>query len=1218
MSASKKKGGLFAFGFSKGSEPSPTTAAAKKDPNGDGEATGKRPQEGNGVRVNGHLTKKMKLPAPKEGDYAELAKNASENGDKNKRTSKKKKLIKKKSKSKVVDSESSSSSDSEMELDDEVPELKTASSSSVKRKTAPATPVSVSKRPKKSSTSSFSSSSSKLNVRTPPSKPASRSASPVAAPGSPKAGVMDSGEHEHHFLPWLAPDCIKDIRGRQANHPDYDATTLLVPDGYLRGKKEFHAPTFKERKITPSMQNWWDFKSKFFDCVLFYKVGKFYELYHMDADVGVKYLDLVYMRGDFAHCGFPEAAYGKYSEMLVKRGFRIARVEQIETPEMMTKRTGKKSGNVMRDVCSILSPGTRTLTVRDGIDGDLNIESRVALLSLLQRDIDKSTGTVEFGVCLCDPTTGRFSLGSFKDEANRSGLRMFLSRESVAEVCSVRSNLDERTAVLLRHMLPFNEGTLGTVLHTEIHDTGEHDAELEAQKFITYASSDNSLRMEWPPEGLQGFLQEDATKPKPDHVLELAALGLCVRILKRAKVEQELLSMKRFEQYVLPQTFQQQEGDDEQHYLPMVIDGQTLSNLEIFQSSSVAKSSKAQEGSLMNFLDRCQTAFGKRLLREWVRSPLRTRSLIIKRQGIVTALIRLWQTNSELQSAHRMLKSLPDLDRLLARIHALGIQKPSDHPDSKAILYDTDKLNKKKIESLMNALSGLKTLQEALELFNKAVRSGVEEDPALHSPLSRFCISSGQGTNAGPQDMTDALKKFTSSFDAEKARRLGSIIPKKGVAPAFDAAMGKKEAIVEKLDEVLNDAKDMLGVPKGDKIKYWNPRTGKDRFQIEIPDDVAKSARIPDSWQLKTKKKGARRYHTREIMNLLPKLNLAETELEIQSADATRQVFEVFDSKRVLWRLAVRAVAELDCFISLALVSANASDEAPMCMPQILLTDPNSRDAPLLELKRSRHPCVAEMLERDGKTFVPNDITVGGAENCLLLTGPNMGGKSTLLRQTCVAVVLAQIGCYVPAESCKLTPVDRIFTRLGASDRIMSGQSTFFVELDETATILQNATSQSLVILDELGRGTSTFDGSSIAHSVVEFLCREDLRCRTLFATHYHALVAEFQSNRSVKAAHMKCFANDKENDTDVTFLYELGPGLVDKSHGMNVARLARLPETLIKRAHEMSEKFEKQFLSQQILSDLQKALDPSWRLNKVEKEAIVEKLWKEAQKLAQ
>jgi len=223
-----------------------------------------------------------------------------------------------------------------------------------------------------------------------------------------------------------------------------------------------------------------------------------------------------------------------------------------------------------------------------------------------------------------------------------------------------------------------------------------------------------------------------------------------------------------------------------------------------------------------------------------------------------------------------------------------------------------------------------------------------------------------------------------------------------------------------------------------------------------------------------------------------------------------------------------------------------------------------------MELKQARHPCLVTMQHADQ---IPNDTHLGGEKaSLLLLTGPNMGGKSTLLRQTCLVAILAQIGCFVPCASCRLTPVDRIFTRLGASDAILAGQSTLFVELNEAAQVLLHASNRSLVILDELGRGTSTFDGTAIAHAVVHHLTSQ-IKCRALFATHYHSLVDEWKQNATVQLGHMSCLVEN--GGRDITFLYQLAAGSAPRSFGINVARLARLPEAVLALAARKSAAFE-------------------------------------------
>jgi len=242
---------------------------------------------------------------------------------------------------------------------------------------------------------------------------------------------------------------------------------------------------------------------------------------------------------------------------------------------------------------------------------------------------------------------------------------------------------------------------------------------------------------------------------------------------------------------------------------------------------------------------------------------------------------------------------------------------------------------------------------------------------------------------------------------------------------------------------------------------------------------------------------------------------------------------------------------------------------------------------PYLELRKMRHPCVSQ----NCSTFIPNDTIIGKLEgdtknktdpSLILVTGPNMGGKSTLLRQTCLAVLLAQIGCFVTAEKCHMTVFDRVFTRIGASDRILEGKSTFFVEMEETKNIVEHATKYSLAIVDELGRGTSTFDGYAIAQAVLKYLV-SDIKCLSLFSTHYHMLVEEFRATKEVALYHMACNVDPKSEH--VTFLYKFQLGECPKSYGINVARLAGLPDKVLNNAKIMAEAFSKKlsFLAQKV-----------------------------------
>ena len=331
--------------------------------------------------------------------------------------------------------------------------------------------------------------------------------------------------------------------------------------------------------------------------------------------------------------------------------------------------------------------------------------------------------------------------------------------------------------------------------------------------------------------------------------------------------------------------------------------------------------------------------------------------------------------------------------------------------------------------------------------------------------------------------------------------------------------------------------------------------------------------------------KQVNKYRTSCVAQLVQELEVA---LEVQKARKARGmqlIFAKFDSMRSRWAAAAQATALLDALGSLA----KTATKPGFCRPKILDCAPGSE--PSLKIVQGRHPCVENTF--NNSDFIPNDLALGTASEVdssrvLLLSGPNMGGKSTLLRQTCLIAILAQIGSYVPAEECELTPIDCIFTRLGASDRILLGQSTFFVELAETAAALRGATRRSLVIMDELGRGTSTFDGTAIAGATVKHLV-ERSKCLSLFATHYHSLLDEWRSEPKVRLGHMECLVQDENGDAEaeasngnssITFLYTLGKGTCPKSFGINVARLASLPDEVLVKAKRVSTEFEEQMSS--------------------------------------
>jgi len=382
------------------------------------------------------------------------------------------------------------------------------------------------------------------------------------------------------------------------------------------------------------------------------------------------------------------------------------------------------------------------------------------------------------------------------------------------------------------------------------------------------------------------------------------------------------------------------------------------------------------------------------------------------------------------------------------------------------------------------------------------------------------------------------------AFDHEQARTEGSILPKSsGVDAQYDAAIEELTEIDRELKVYLKEQCQIFGV----QVKYFG--TEKNRFQLEVAEGAAKKAG-PEYEFTNTQKKGFKRFHTKKTKLFLKRQIEAEESRTAALRDLRRRIFAQFGENYDVWSQAADIMAQLDVYLSFA---EYARCEADTCIPEFDTTT----QKPFVAIELGRHPCIPIA----GSGYIPNTTELGtdNWRSLVLLTGPNMGGKSTLLRQIGLNVIMAHAGCRVPAKSARLTPVDRVFTRIGANDDILAGESTFFQELNETSLIIQHATDRSLVLVDELGRGTATFDGTAIAYAVLGELTARG--CLTLFSTHYHALVEELQSAEDrVSLGHMACLA---EGD-NITFLYTFTRGACPSSYGFHAARLGGIPDTII------------------------------------------------------
>ncbi|XP_065095501.1 probable DNA mismatch repair protein Msh6 [Ochlerotatus camptorhynchus] len=938
----------------------------------------------------------------------------------------------------------------------------------------------------------------------------------------------------HQKLDFLKPEKIKDIQGNKLGSEKYDSRTLFVPESFLN-------------TLTPAMRQWWELKCRHMDCVLFFKVGKFYELYHMDATVGVEELQFSYMKGEFAHSGFPEQAYERMSTFLIDKGYKVARVEQTETPEMMQERCKKNKTNtkydkvVKREICQLSLKGAEVNSQQ--VQRTFNHQPKY-MLAITER-VKGEIGS-RYGICFIDTSLGTFHIGEFEDDNQTSRLLTLLSHYPPALVLHERNVASTGTQQIFKTVLA---GIRKEALTNESQFwSAEKTLKYLAENF--YGGSTDEQTSKWP-QVIRSLLDKNdhlGLTPDESFKLALKALGGCIWYLKRCLLDQQIISLASFDLYVpLDDEMSRKDLKIVNHIRFMMLDSVTLNNLRITDG----------EQSLLSRMDHCCTKFGKRLFHHWVCSPSCERDVIVERQEAITELM---EDVSLLQDVRQILGELPDLERMLAQIHTFGnAERSKNHPDGRAILYEERTYGKKKIQDFINTLRGFKALTKLPELF-----AGTSSKLLVH-------LTQTSDRDGSFPDMGDKIQFFEETFDHEQALKDGVIAPGEGLDAEYDAVDKEIKGILKELEDYKCQQEKYFGC----KISYFG--TDKKRFQLEIPEGAAKKANSGYTMEGQKKgKNGVKRYHTDETREFLKRMMDTEAQRKIVLKDLSRRIFEKFSSSYDMWKTCTNLTGTLDVLTSLA---EYARSEGNMCVPEILDDDQGQ----IFELEEGIHPCIS-----DSENYIPNGVNIGGDDAPLiLLTGPNMGGKSTLMRQVGILAIMAQIGSRIPAQSCRMTLIDRIFTRLGANDDIMAGHSTFFVELNETSTILKHATRKSLVLLDELGRGTATYDGTSIAGAVVHFLA--ELKCRSMFSTHYHNLVDSFTDDSRVRLGHMACMV-ENEDDEDptqetVTFLYKYADGACPKSYGFNAAKLAGMPTCIIKRAHELSKTVEADALQRRIFT---------------------------------
>ncbi|KAL1923036.1 uncharacterized protein VTP21DRAFT_9412 [Calcarisporiella thermophila] len=925
----------------------------------------------------------------------------------------------------------------------------------------------------------------KLKRFTPSSRNfSSPSASPFSSPSDKrKERAAEFKKKNEERYSWLQD--IRDANGNPPESPDYDPRSLYIPPQAWN-------------KFTPFEKQFWEIKSTHWDTVVFFKKGKFFELYEKDADIGHQQFDLKLTdRVNMRMAGVPESSFDEWAAKFIAAGHKVAKVDQMETAlakEMRERgaKGGKEEKVIRRELCSILTAGTL-------VDGAM-ITNDMSTYCMAIKESFSNDGVSDpsFGICFVDTSTAEFNLVAFQDDADRTKFETLIMQIKPRELVTEKGMLSPKTIRILKNTL---NSPIWNALAPEREFWDERTTADEI-RIAGYFKSSNSGGEDAVGDGMVEEMKSwpPALKMATNSPLLMSAAGGLFSYLRMLKLDAELISLGNFHSY-----------DPVRQSSSLILDGQTLANLEVLENNFDG----GTEGTLFRLLDHCITPFGKRLFKRWLCHPLRSVSAINNRLDAIEEL----NSCPELQDAfNARFSRLPDLERLISRIHAGSI----------------------KIKDFLNVLGGFERIMKTMIDFE--AYSCTFTSHLLQALFYSF------------PDLQEQLQFFETAFDHEIAAKEGNIIPRPGVEEDWDQICEEIKDLKRQLDKHLNEVKKKLGTSK---VVYKD--LGKEIYQLEIPSNI----KVPSDFIKLSQTKAVNRYWNPTVKELVRQLKEAEETKSNILKSIQGRLYRKFDLNYKDWRKAVCIISEIDCLISLAKASMSLGE--PACRPELI-----EEGESVLEFDELRHPCVVPGVATD---FIPNDTHLGRDKpHIILLTGPNMGGKSTLLRQTCVAIIMAQVGCFVPARRCRMTPFDRIFTRIGANDNILAGQSTFMVELSETSKILHEATPRSMVILDELGRGTSTFDGYAIAYSVLHYLATH-IGCLGLFSTHYQTLCDEFSHTPGVANMHMSYQVD--ETNREVTFLYKLTPGACQKSFGMNVASMAGVPTTIVDRADAVAAQFE-------------------------------------------
>lgn len=802
--------------------------------------------------------------------------------------------------------------------------------------------------------------------------------------------------------------------------------------------------------MTPMMQQYCKTKEEYKDCILFYRLGDFYEMFFDDAITASRELEITLTGKDCGMeerapmCGIPYHAYENYMNRLVEKGYKVAICEQVEDPK-----TAK--GIVKREVIQIVTPGTNMSA------NSLNETKNNYLMSIYRRE--------HYGISFVDITTGDF----YTTEVDRfSKVMDEIAKFAPVEILINETITEEEDGEYMARLdqLHDKEHTMVSVMEDWYYET-EMDERLIKEQFHVM--------------NLEGLGLKDLS----DAACSVGCLIYYLKDTQKGCVDHiNHISTYHVEDYV-------------------VLDSASRRNLELCETMR----DKNKRGSLLWVLDKTKTAMGARTLRAMVEQPCIRKDRIEERLDAVEAFNNSMITRDELRE---YLSAVYDLERLMTRI-TLKSANPRDliaFKNSIGILPHVKSILR---EFPTGLLAQYESELDELEDLYAAIDAAIIEEPPI-------LIKEGGMIKDGYNTTVDELKHAKSD----------------GKQWLLDLEAKEREA---------------TGI-KNLKIKF-NKVFG---YYFDVTNSF--KDQVPDYFIRKQTLANSERYSTDELEDIAGKILGAEDRLYGLEYDLYCELRDRLglEVKRV--QKTAKIIADLDALASLAYVAEKNH-----------FVRPSMNEEGRINIIEGRHPVVEKVLDND--SFITNDTYLDNDLNRVsIITGPNMAGKSTYMRQVALIVLMAQIGSFVPAKSADIGIVDRIFTRVGASDDLASGQSTFMVEMSEVANILRNATANSLLILDEIGRGTSTFDGLSIAWAVVEYISSKDLLgAKTLFATHYHELT---ELEGKLEGVNNYCISV-KEVGDDIVFLRKIIKGGADKSYGIQVAKLAGVPDVVLARAKEIA-----------------------------------------------